>query len=376
MKQNIFIFFIIFSCSCVWAQQDRILIAEIIKEVDEDSYKGKYHEFTNDILNPIENLMQAANFCEIEDNYILLPNFGTEPFDDGTIPLDEMPLSKLYHLLTLDVLNFYEGFNTLYNTPLKQKRFKESSEYKEFVRNLKSEKKHLLSDSFYSIHEISEDETFDLNSHTFEFYLPYGLTGYDLFLSSQDPYFRNNYFITPKMDEDTAYQIETNDCEIVVFVKFTGDTRIHGVSKQSIIVPTDVYIVDKNTGEIYYNYTPSNRVESDNAEEFSPNENSSEKEIIETNANFPGGEVALMKFLNDNLKYPKEAKNNNLTGRVIVSFTISKNGMVEEVRIQKGVAPVLDEEAIRVIKLMPRWIPATFNGHPVSSHLSLPITFK
>jgi protein TonB len=91
---------------------------------------------------------------------------------------------------------------------------------------------------------------------------------------------------------------------------------------------------------------------------------------------FPGGEKALMKFIAENLKYPEEALRNNLEGRVMLRFVVSADGSVKRIEVMRSVHPVLDEEAIRVINLLPDWKPGRQNGKPVPVWFSVPVYFQ
>ncbi|PKQ60435.1 hypothetical protein BZG02_19425 [Labilibaculum filiforme] len=91
---------------------------------------------------------------------------------------------------------------------------------------------------------------------------------------------------------------------------------------------------------------------------------------------FPGGELELQKFVARGVKYPKDAQEKGEEGRVFVTFTINKLGIVESVRTAKSVSPSLDAEAIRVIKTLPTWIPASRNGESVEATYTLPINFE
>ena len=91
---------------------------------------------------------------------------------------------------------------------------------------------------------------------------------------------------------------------------------------------------------------------------------------------FPGGEIALMEFLKENVKYPPMAAKRKTQGRVVMTFVVDKTGKVTEIKVAKSVDIYLDTEAIRVCKLLPDFIPARQNGEPVSVWFTLPITFK
>lgn len=90
---------------------------------------------------------------------------------------------------------------------------------------------------------------------------------------------------------------------------------------------------------------------------------------------FPGGTSELMQYIKSHKKYPKEAAENGIQGRVIVTFVVQKDGSLSDVHIGKSVDPRLDEEAIRVVKSMPRWNPGKISGTPVAVKYVLPIIF-
>lgn len=97
---------------------------------------------------------------------------------------------------------------------------------------------------------------------------------------------------------------------------------------------------------------------------------------VDKNAEFPGGQQGLMTWLTKNIIYPEEAYKNNVQGRVVVKFVVEKDGSIGETKVVRSVSPDLDAEALRVIKLMPNWTPAQFEGKIVRSYFNLPVTFR
>jgi protein TonB len=87
--------------------------------------------------------------------------------------------------------------------------------------------------------------------------------------------------------------------------------------------------------------------------------------IVEDMPSFPGGEEALFKYLAQNIKYPQIAKEAGITGRVFVNFVIDKEGNVTDVKVLRGIGGGCDEEAVRVVKNMPKWSPGKQRGKPV-----------
>jgi TonB family protein len=91
---------------------------------------------------------------------------------------------------------------------------------------------------------------------------------------------------------------------------------------------------------------------------------------------FAGGYIALKKYLEDNVKYPKDAQTENMEGDVFIKFEVMASGTIEHVEIQKGMYPSLDSEALRVVEHMPDWKPGKKNDMPVAVYFNIPISFK
>ena len=97
---------------------------------------------------------------------------------------------------------------------------------------------------------------------------------------------------------------------------------------------------------------------------------------VELQPSFPGGDAEMYKFLAANIKYPATAAEEGVTGRVIVTFIVEKDGSLSNVKVLRGKHPDLDKEAIRIVKAMPKWIPGKRNNEVVRVSYNLPITFK
>jgi len=99
-------------------------------------------------------------------------------------------------------------------------------------------------------------------------------------------------------------------------------------------------------------------------------------QIVEEMPKFPGGEQAMFKFISENVKYPQEAKDKNISGRVFVNFVVEKDGSVDEVKVLRSIGGGCDEEAVRVVKSMPKWTPGKQKGKPVRVSYIIPFVFK
>jgi len=95
--------------------------------------------------------------------------------------------------------------------------------------------------------------------------------------------------------------------------------------------------------------------------------------VSEEMPEFPGGMEAMNKFINENLRYPKT--NGSFEGRIFVGFVVEKDGSLTNFKIIRSVAPILDEEALRVVKSMPKWIPGKLRGKAVRVQHQIPVTF-
>jgi TonB family protein len=96
----------------------------------------------------------------------------------------------------------------------------------------------------------------------------------------------------------------------------------------------------------------------------------------EINPEFIGGQRVMFQFLADNIKYPKKSRRNNEQGIVYVGFIIDKTGEVVDINVKRGVSLLIDEEALRVVKLMPKWKVGRQDGEPVRVAFTLPIKFR
>jgi protein TonB len=98
--------------------------------------------------------------------------------------------------------------------------------------------------------------------------------------------------------------------------------------------------------------------------------------IVETMPEFPGGELGLRKYIATHVKYPNIARENGIEGKVYVRFCVTSKGTVEKVSIARGVDPILDKEALRVVKALPKWKPGEQRGKKVNVWYTVPINFQ
>lgn len=99
-------------------------------------------------------------------------------------------------------------------------------------------------------------------------------------------------------------------------------------------------------------------------------------DVVEVMPQFPGGQIAMMKYIMENMKYPEQAMKEGIQGRVTVRFIVEKDGSISDVKPVLSVHPLLNKEAVRVVESMPKWTPGKQNGKPVRVRFNLPIMFK
>lgn len=99
-------------------------------------------------------------------------------------------------------------------------------------------------------------------------------------------------------------------------------------------------------------------------------------DAVEQYPSFPGGEGAMFSYISNNLRYPQKAAENGVQGRVVVKFIVEKDGSISNVEVNRSVDPDLDNEAMRVIKNMPKWNPAKQNGTEVRAYYYVPVAFR
>ena len=104
--------------------------------------------------------------------------------------------------------------------------------------------------------------------------------------------------------------------------------------------------------------------------------NDSIYQIVDEMPQYPGGEKAMMEYVAKNVKYPQEAKDKEIQGRVFVSFVVEKDGSVSTVKVLRGIGGGCDEEAVRVVSSMPKWKPGIKDGKPVRVSYMMPLNFK
>ena len=149
-------------------------------------------------------------------------------------------------------------------------------------------------------------------------------------------------------------------------IKTNGNTTVQVVEAQDKKAEAETPKTDQEVVTIEGTFTPDEQKEAPQ-DVF---------DVVEVMPQFPGGATALMQYLSQNIRYPKEAMESETQGRVIVTFVVCKDGSICDAKVVKSVSPALDAEGLRVISSMPNWTPGTQSGKAVNVKYTVPISFR
>jgi TonB family protein len=170
-----------------------------------------------------------------------------------------------------------------------------------------------------------------------------------------------------------AHNFNNNIKNRIIMINKKSSTRISAV-KNLIMVPLVALITCTQATPEYKNES-STQLSKNLSSSSSPELTQKPYEVVDELPQYPGGEKALMDFIVDNIKYPKEAITKNIQGRVIVRFIVTKEGKTEGSSVISSANPLLDAEALRVIESISGWTPGKVGGKDVNTYFAIPVTF-
>lgn len=138
------------------------------------------------------------------------------------------------------------------------------------------------------------------------------------------------------------------------------------------------FMTDKTIANTSVIQTRNSAIETKETTVQQPNKETNRKiyQTVEQMPRFPGGDTAMLKYIRENLRYPQAAIEKEIQGRVIVKLVVNTDGTLSDIYVIKPLDPQCDQEAIRIIQSMPRWIPGRHNGVAVPVYYLVPVTFK
>ena len=128
--------------------------------------------------------------------------------------------------------------------------------------------------------------------------------------------------------------------------------------------------------EYNFKVRPWEQVDQEQSVETIPTDSDKVYDVVEHMPQFPGGPSVMMKYLADNISYPEEAEKKGAQGRVIIAFIVERDGSVSNPKVATSAEEHLDNEALRLVRAMPKWTPGTQGGHPVRVKYTVPVTFR
>ena len=212
----------------------------------------------------------------------------------------------------------------------------------------------------------------------FEKYWKYGLIGAAVLLGV--------YFCTDRNGSQNASSIDELTVDSLVDTLATPENVINEATLEEASKKENKVLDEPQKEKV--KETPNNKSDYDSDEKFTSvnkeknlqktkvDDTNTVYDVVEQLPSFPGGNQALMKFLQENVKYPAVAEEHGIQGRVVVSFIVEKDGSITNEMVVSSVDPSLDVEALRVVKSMPHWMPGKQNGVPVRVKYNIPISYK
>ena len=161
---------------------------------------------------------------------------------------------------------------------------------------------------------------------------------------------------------------------ILMRMKNRQKTNLFAGYKYLLFVPLAIALLAMNSTAMRANVQKEEVREAQTVKKAAPD--NKVYEACEQMPSYVGGQPELMRYLIENVRYPKAAVEAKQQGRVVVQFVVEKDGAISRVKLLKSVTPLLDAEAIRVVKAMPKWNPGKKDGKLVRVRYALPVSFK
>lgn len=176
-----------------------------------------------------------------------------------TLPYKKLDNKKVHKLFEKNLLEYYKVDKKFYDSPLKEKKFLESSDYASLQQRYEDDYAAILSNKYVLSTKIKSQYNMKTNTFTFELPSPFKK---ELVLETTDPHFKGMNFVTPHMDEDTAYKIEMGESSIEVIIQLTGEFGKKN-NKALCCIPVKVLVRNKS-GQILYEYVPAETTDQHN----------------------------------------------------------------------------------------------------------------
>lgn len=178
--------------------------------------------------------------------------------------------------------------------------------------------------------------------------------------------------VLKELDLSTPYNSNSNFLNRIIMTQKAPSNRTNGIRYFTIIPLTVLLMISASCSRDMASEESQVSPNNENNMEIIPGD---QLKDLDVQPQFTGGIQAMYEFLGSAIKYPEEAKKKGLGGKVFISFVISNTGKIVNVKVVKGIHPLLDEEALRAISSMPNWTPGELNGKKVAVEYFIPVLF-
>ena len=179
-------------------------------------------------------------------------------------------------------------------------------------------------------------------------------------------------------DYSMDLELKANSQEDMISAALPEENKVETESNQLNLVDETQELAPENIEPEAEKQEEENAKEEEQEHEapINMNEDAETLRIVEQLPEYPGGMVEFMKWLTANLKYPDVALRHKIEGKVMISFIVNADGSVSDIKLIKGPHKLLNDEALRVAHMMPKWKPGIENGKPCRTMISIPIVFE
>jgi len=164
------------------------------------------------------------------------------------------------------------------------------------------------------------------------------------------------------LEGEYSYYADTNTPDVISIKYGNYEKPIYEARRDESGI---IHVTELSTGEIDPDYLKISKEDA----------NTPPRRFVEVLPEPIGGMEFMNKYLQENMTYPPEAREKKITGQVFLEFVVEKDGSISNVKVIKSVHPLLDAEAVRAIKQLPKWKPGMQNGKPVRTYFSIPVRF-
>lgn len=324
-------------------------------------------------VQTIDDVQKSLNYAELRTSYATMPDYNSDVDSEGLMDTKDMTYATIKAIIKEDAITVY-GLDEEYDTPQKQQDFLKSPKGWAIRWKFAFLCNELLNQEFfYKIESAVGIKSNPLSVHIIEpnpaFFV---VETTDAHVIEDKDFYNFKTFTPTTLSASTLEKAKAcQKIEAYLTVRLADKLTEDGMI---IILPQKIYFVNEADDEIIYAYTFQQSA--GGSETTSTDDTIYDNLSADEQPQYSGGNMAILQFITQNLKYPVTAMEQGVQGRVVVEFVVEKDGSMSNVKVVRSVDSDLDKEAVRVIKGLSKFTPGTKNGQPVRARYMLPITFR